>query len=258
MISKALNILKNHGVIGTLKVVRNKLFRERAENYKRYRYYLKGKSGIEIGGPSPFFNNQLPIYSVINSCDGVNFNSSTVWEGEIKEGENYSYLNFKLGYQFICDAVELKQIPDNKYEFVLSCNNLEHIANPLKAVKEWLRVLKKDGLLLLVLPFKESNFDHKREYTNFNHLLEDFNNNIKEDDLTHLDEILKLHDLSLDKEAGTFEEFKARSFKNFENRCLHHHVFSDSLLKEIYKHFNLEVLMCQHTSRDIVILGRKQ
>ena len=258
MINKAYKIIKKHGVIGILKIIINKIFKERVENYRTYQKLFKRKKGIEIGGPSPYFNNQIPIYKKILSCDGVNFSNQTVWEGEIKEGTNYKYLNYNLGHQFICDAIELKHIESNKYDFILSCNNLEHIANPLKAVQEWLRIIKKNGLILLVLPFKESNFDHKRKYTTFDHLLLDYTNNTKEDDLTHLPEILELHDLSLDKEAGDFENFKKRSLENFANRCLHHHVFSAETLTQMFEYFNLKIKLKQQTNRDIIILGEKQ
>ena len=93
------------------------------------------------------------------------------------------------------DATDLNKIPDLSYEFILSSNCLEHVANPIKALKEWVRVLKGDSLILLVLPSKEYTFDHNRPITKFKHLIEDYNNDTKESDLTHLDEILKSHDL---------------------------------------------------------------
>lgn len=256
-IKSYLSILNTNGFIGSFRILKNKITRNRFKNYKAYQNLFLNKSGIELGGPSPYFNNEIPIYEVIKSCDGVNFNSNTVWEGEITEGENYKYQKYNLGYQFICDAIHLKNIENNTYDFVLSCNNLEHIANPLKAVKEWLRVLNNDGLILLVLPNKANNFDHNRPYTSFDHLLSDFKNDIKEDDLTHLKEILELHDLSLDKPAGDHDNFKKRSLKNYENRCLHHHVYNIELLTQIYNYFNIQILITQNTDRDFIILGKK-
>jgi hypothetical protein len=54
--------------------------------------------------------------------------------------------------------------------------------------------LKNNGILLFVLPQKEGTFDHKRSVTTIKHLIEDFENDIDEDYLSHLPEILKLHD----------------------------------------------------------------
>jgi len=52
--------------------------------------------------------------------------------------------------------------------------------------------------MLLILPDKRFTFDHKRAVTTFNDLIDDFVRDIDETDLTHLDEILSLHDLSMD------------------------------------------------------------
>ncbi len=74
--------------------------------------------------------------------------------------------------------------------------------------------------------------------------------------MTHLNEILELHDLSMDPPAGTLEQFKARSLKNLENRALHHHVFDIDLLTEMFAYFNVDVLKtCE--SREHIVLGRK-
>lgn len=226
------------------------------ENYKLYQQFLVGKNGIEIGGPSPFFQRVIPIYNKINSLDGVNFSASTVWEGQLVEGNNFKYGNNKTGFQYILDGTNLNEIESDKYDFVISCNNLEHIANPFKAIKEWLRIIKSGGLILLVLPNKDSNFDHNRQVTKFEHLLDDFKKNIAEDDLTHMEEILQLHDLSMDLPAGSYENFKARSLKNAENRCFHHHVFDMDLLKQIFRHFQIELLLTDCTKSDFIMLGK--
>ena len=44
-----------------------------------------GQSGIEIGGPSAFFNlkGAFPVYLYAELVDGVNFSDSTIWEGQI-------------------------------------------------------------------------------------------------------------------------------------------------------------------------------
>ncbi len=241
-----------------LRLFKSKEAKKRISNYSFYQVLFNNKCGLEIGGPSEFFKLKIPIYKKLKSLDGVNFNSSTVWEGKLVAGKTFKYWKQKKGNQFIYDAVNLEGIESNKYDFVLSCNNLEHIANPLKALAEWLRLLKPGGLILLVLPNKVSNFDHKREVTSFDHIINDFNNAITEQDLTHLDEILSLHDLSMDPLAGAFDTFKNRSMINFQNRCLHHHVFDTNLLKRIFQYFNIEVLTTDVTDTDFIILGKSE
>lgn len=256
-ISIILQVFRTYGLSKILGMILRKFLRRRVINYRLYQELFYNKCGIEIGGPSAFFNNEVPIYIQIKSLDGVNFSSSTIWEGELLEGENYKYGKGKIGYQFICDAVNLDKIGSAKYDFVLSCNNLEHIANPFKALTEWLRIIKPGGLLFLVLPNKNNNFDHNRSITTMVHLLEDFNNNISEEDLTHLNEILTLHDLSMDPQAGDFDNFKRRSVSNYQNRCLHHHVYDMNLLEQIFNYFKIELLLNDCTKTDFMIVGKK-
>lgn len=236
----------------------DRMIRPRLKNFQELRSFFKDASGIEIGGPSNFFKwyGFMPVYGLAKSIDGCNFSSQTTWEGEIKEGETYQYAKGKYGHQFICEGADVAVIPKGAYDFVLSCNNLEHIANPLKAVENWLKLLKPQGTLVLVLPRKESNFDHKRSVTSFEHLLKDYRDNTGEDDLTHLEEIMKLHDLKLDPPAGTPEQFRARSMDNFNNRCLHHHVYDLPLLERICQHFGLAVIAKESLTADHVIVAR--
>jgi SAM-dependent methyltransferase len=219
---------------------------------------VENKKGIEIGGPSILFKTALPLYQKIRSLDGVNFSGETIWEGKISSGLGYNYFGNKRGVQFISDAIDLAKITDDTYDFLLSSNCLEHIANPLKALIEWRRVLKSDGSLILVLPNKDNNFDRNRPTVTFEHLLQDFNCKTTEYDLTHLDEILSCHDLSLDPMAGDIEAFKKRCLVNFDNRALHHHVFDLNVMKAMLEYCGLEVIKMGKTDNDLFSLSAKR
>lgn len=228
----------------------------RLKNFRAYQEFFAGKSGIEIGGPSAFFKNQLPVYSVISALDGVNFAAETMWEGLIQAGDHFVYEPGRVGRQFIAEATDLREISTGKYQFLISSNCLEHVANPIKAVEEWLRVVVPGGWLLLVLPNKVANFDHRRPVTRFEHLLDDYQKNISEDDMTHLPEILELHDLSRDKLAGGRLNFIKQSKDNYKNRGLHHHVFDLPLIEKMLSYLGVSVLKAEVTATDFVVLGR--
>lgn len=219
--------------------------------------YVIDKTGIEIGGPSNIFRSLIPVYFKAKSIDGVNFSNKTVWEGEINAGKTYQYLPGQFGNQFISDGTKLSEIPSEKYEFLLSSDCLEHIANPIKALFEWNRILKLNHLMLLILPNKINNFDHKREFTTFEHIVHDYNNNTEESDLTHLREILSFHDLSKDPAAGDFEKFTIRSLDNFNNRCLHHHVFNENSIRRILLMTGFSIISFQETNTSLVIIAKK-
>jgi SAM-dependent methyltransferase len=222
---------------------------------------FNGKNGLEIGGASPIFTKDglIPIYPIVNGLDCCNFSKDTIWEGTIEEGHSFQFYNGKIGYRYICEAMELSEkISFKNYDFIISSNCLEHSANPLKVIYESLKVISSDGLLLIVVPKREATFDHNRPITFFSHIEKDFENDMTENDSTHFDEIIELHDLSKDPWAGTLIQFKERSLNNYYNRALHQHVFDMQLLEEIYEYFNLTSLFKSDMGGEYLIVGRKE
>jgi hypothetical protein len=96
-------------------------------------------------------------------------------------------------------------------------------------------------ILVLLLPHKRHTFDYCHPVTALAHLVDDFKAEMGEDDLTHLPEILVLRDLERDPDGGDMASFKARSLRNVENRCLHHHVFDTRLADDLLSHASFKV-----------------
>lgn len=209
---------------------------------------VQDRIGIEIGGPSPLFtlDGPLPVYRCAKRIDNVNFTTETAWEHGVTDGGEFLFSPMREpGTQFLREASALTGIPDSSYDFALSSHCLEHVANPLAALKEWFRVTRPGGWLVLALPDPRRTFDHRRPVTAFEHLLEDSERGTREDDLTHLDEILALHDLHRDLAAGKPEQFRARSLQNEKNRCLHHHVFDLELVRQALQYTGWNVEMAE-------------
>ena len=226
------------------------LKRPKITNHQAYTSATKSLEGIEVGGPSKIFKRQIPVYGNCSELSFVNFSNNTIWEGQISDSVNY--YQKKIGKQYIAEAANLSIFSDKKFDFLLSSNCLEHVANPIKAMSEWKRITS--GNIILLVPRKDFNFDHKRPITLFEHLVDDFNNDVDESDLTHLDEILSLHDLELDPPAGSLEQFHQRSLDNFNNRCLHHHVFDNKLVLEICDYLGMSILEQTVTKKDWIFL----
>ena len=235
-------------------------FRRRFLSENGLEKYFLHKNGLEIGGPSRVFSGKgiFPIYRLLDSLDGCNFTTHTVWEGMIEQG-SYHFYPGKTGNQFICEGSLLGFSRDGQYDFLLSSHSLEHHANVIKTLKEWKRVVKAGGLLLIIVPEKRFTFDHKREYTKFEHFIEDEKRGTEEDDLTHLEEILKLHDRSRDPGAGDAETFKKRGLDNYTNRCLHQHVFNFENLSQLASYLDLEILTTKSIRpyHNIIFLKKK-
>ena len=193
------------------------------------------KIGCEIGGPSSATGEVL--YQNATIVDNVIFSTNTIWSSHTDE---YNYYGNKTGKVIIDDAVNISHVGNECYDFLFSSHSLEHIANPLKAINEWLRIIKNGGYIIIIVPEKSVCFDHKRNYSRFSTLLSQYEKNVGEDDLSTLTEILQNHDLSMDTAAGDLTNFTKRSLDNFNNRCLHHYTYNDELLMEICNYFKCE------------------
>jgi SAM-dependent methyltransferase len=184
----------------------------------------------------------VDLYGAIGSLDACNFAGETLWRSGVTEGATYEFSPGKpAGTQYIREATQLDGIADGAYDVLLASHVIEHVANPLKALAEWQRVVRPDGALVIVVPHKDGTFDHRRPTTTIDHLAHDFITGVGEDDTTHLDEWLKLVDLERAPEAKPFEKFRERSLHNAENRGMHHHVFDTRLVVEMLDRAGLEI-----------------
>jgi SAM-dependent methyltransferase len=216
--------------------------RHAVSSHSSYIRAIRGKAGLEIGGPSAVLKagGPLPLYDHIGSLDNCDFSASTTWAEHATE---FIFSPHKpAGKNIFCDGSQLTPVADACYDFVFSSHNLEHFANPAKALLEWKRVMRPGGALVLILPFYQRTFDHRRIPTSVAHMMDDLQNNTAEDDLTHLPEILERHDLERDPPAGSLDNFRRRSLDNFNNRCLHHHVFDDRNSRELLEALGFKVL----------------
>jgi hypothetical protein len=221
---------------------------------------VRGKNGLEIGGPSHLFRRAVPVYSVVGSLDNCVYSIETIWEGNRSDGAPFTFLPHRAGRNRVIDAANPTGINDWEYEFVLSCHSLEHIANPIKALKSWRRIAP--GYLILILPYYRDTFDQFRPVTTLKHMISDFECNVGEDDLTHLHEVVKLTDLSRIEllEGLTTEERKEKvkemSSDNVRHRSMHHHVFDQQNTNQLVQYCGYRVLMSFVSSGSIWVLAK--
>lgn len=222
-----------------LNAVRRRMRRSVA-NFSAYGNRLRGKKALEIGGPTPYFDDHgvLPVYRLLAGVDNCQFSTQTIWTGEVAKKFRY-HPRCPAGNQFICDGTELK-VP-NQYECLLSSHCLEHIANPVRALLEWKRILVDGGLLLMLLPHKEATFDWRRPITPLKHMIEDFEKGTTEDDTSHFAEILEMHDL-LKTPQYTAETFRERCLANASYRAMHQHVFNTESAISLVDHAGFAIV----------------
>lgn len=234
------------------------LFRARLSGLART--CLASKSGIEIGGPSEIFDRIIPIYPHVARLDNCVYSKSTFWEGDRDSGLTFRYdRGRRTGHNFITEGSELDCIRDQSYDFVLSSHNLEHIANPLKALHNWKRVLRPGGILLLVLPDKRRTFDYRRPVTTLDHLCEDYERGTGEDDTSHIEELITMWDYRKFPIAKSAEEHLARYSNNLVDRFVHHHVFDMQIATEMVNHAGFRILASETVwPNNLVLLAQSE
>lgn len=225
-------------------------FRRRAE-LRPIVSAFDGLDVLEIGGPSAIFmkGSLVPVYDVIAGHDAANYASSTLWESERASP--------RPRREFVAEATALG-CPEGAYEGLLASHVIEHSANPLGALAEWRRVVARGGPLLIVIPHKDATFDHRRETTSLAHMREDERIGMREDDISHVPEVLAHHDPRHDFFDGSAEDFEQRCWENARYRALHHHVFTTLSAVNLLEAAGLEVVhVVPSRPHHIVILARQ-
>lgn len=126
------------------------------------------------------------------------------------------------------------------------------------ALHEWNRVIKQNGHLVMIVPDKSKTFDHRRPVASLQHIIDDYIQEVGEDDVTHLKEILELHDYNQDPGTNSVNEFEERSRQNIKYRCMHHHVFDMPLAVSLVEQCGFKVVIAERMpSCHIVIIATK-
>jgi SAM-dependent methyltransferase len=207
---------------------------------------VRDKRGLEVGGPSSSFRpgGILPIYDSVGSLDNCTFSANTVWA---KHGVEYRFSAQRPpGQHFVSEGAELSGLANESYDFIISSHMIEHTANPLGALAAWKRVLRPGGTLVLLVPDKERTFDNKRATTTMEHLLADDRANTREDDRTHIEEMLRDHNMRRTPD-WTRERLQALVEDNLQFRGLHHHVFDLPLVRSMLEHTGLEIVITRRS-----------
>ena len=201
--------------------------------------WLAGARALELGGPSEVFGARgvFPVYPRLAVLDILDFAEDTLWSVA------QSALVLPPGERKIGEAGDLSNLADGTYDAILASHVIEHIADGLTALREWRRVVKPQGFVVLVVPHREGTFDHRRPVTTLAHLQEDAERATSEDDLSHLEEVVTLHDLSRDPGAPDRTAFIERCRRNPEIRGMHHHVFVTRSVADLCRAAGLEVLL---------------
>lgn len=257
--------LRKNGVRGSARKIQRMLIPYRSREMAKYLHQFENARGIEMGGPTRWAfgaRGSIPIYPIIGSLDNVNPPADNVYDNahasRVDAGRTYRFDDRKSpGMQYLAEAADLSVIASGAYDVLLSSHMIEHTSNPIKVVLEWIRIVRSGGLLLIIVPDKERNFDHYRATTTLQHMIDDFEANRGEDDLTHLNESVEMNDYSL--MAFDKETFRSRAMNNLETRHIHHHTFTLHSLRQLLEYAKLDIIeMIAEPPYHLIALARNR
>ena len=109
--------------------------------------YVDNKVLLEIGcgrgGLSNYIANMNPSCERLHACD---YSESAIKIAQSKFGEH----NGKIAWSQ--QDIQALKFKDDYFDAIISCETIEHVPDPAKAVGELYRVLKKGGNLYLTCP----------------------------------------------------------------------------------------------------------
>jgi len=141
-------------------------------------------TGLEIGPGS----NPMPVPL---TCEVI---YGDLFTGEVLKANVY-------GDQDARDIIEphvigtfesLGAFADKSLDFIVACHVIEHTANPIRAIIESARKLRKGGSLALVVPDIEKTFDRDRPITPLEHIVSDYVDPSRERDKENFKEFYEL------------------------------------------------------------------
>lgn len=194
----------------------------------------------------------LKVGGTIRILDGRIARAKKVIEVNISD----NYHDRKNTVDIKADAHSLPMLADESVDFVASSGTVEHLTNPLKALLEWKRILKKGGLMYAGIPYYKKTFDHRRSVTPFQHLLDDYKNNTGLDDKTHTEEFLKNFDATKELVYHDYDAWYANYMTN-PQIYTHFHVFDKNLVREMMAHLGFKVEKIFYNDATIEYYGRK-
>jgi SAM-dependent methyltransferase len=131
--------------------------------------YLDGLKGVEIGGSAhnPFHLNTLNV-DYTDDMDTV-----------FKQAEE-KLCGEKMPVDVVANGDNLP-FKDGEYDFVISSHVIEHFFDPIKALKEWYRVIKKGGYIFIIAPITAYVPNETRPTTTLDELIKRNTGEIKEE-----------------------------------------------------------------------------
>lgn len=141
----------------SLEVIENyKRYRQRVELFKKFDYDISYERDVVFEQACPVDGSILEVgtgkghFAIILAQKGCHFTSVDVSEEEQEFAKlNMEHLNLMEYADFQIADGECLKFQDSSFDIIFSINVLHHLLNPYRVVDEMVRVLKKDGKIII-------------------------------------------------------------------------------------------------------------
>ncbi len=197
--------------------------RQRVQPRQLLARHLVG-SGIEVGPGHHPFKLPFPGVRVLYVDRWKAGESSDLFPQLAAEGE---FTEPDVIADFNTDR--LTPIADASQDFVIASHVLEHLAEPLGFLAEIHRVLRPEGVALILLPDRHRTMDRGRPATPLSHLVAEHRAGVDEVSEAHLVEWLRHRD----KPLGETPDEQRETLERFRKRSIHVHCWDSAEFLEV-------------------------
>jgi SAM-dependent methyltransferase len=165
----------------------------------------------------------------------------------------------------VADATDIP-LPNGELDYVFSSHVLEHMPDTIRALNEWMRLLRPGGVLFLLLPHADRIFDRHRPKTTLQHHIEDFQARREGPDHSHDEEARagweRLEDF--DAIAAAHLRVFGTGMWDFDHRiahdAMHYHVWTQDEIVRLLQYLGLKIAaVAEHVERrdSFAVVARK-
>jgi SAM-dependent methyltransferase len=180
-------------------------------------------TGIEVGaGPTP---TPMPLDCVVRYADIFSMDELRAYFSH--SGED---LNNLVPPDIKASLDDMSAVPDGSVDFVVACHVIEHVSDPIGALKNNWAKLRPGGSLVFAVPEMTRTFDRDRALTTLSHLLEDHADpqGRRERDKAHFQEF---HRLAFPLPEETYEADWRRSWEGADP--IHYHTWTYDSFRDL-------------------------
>jgi SAM-dependent methyltransferase len=208
--------------------------------------YLSGR-GVEFGALHSSL--PLPMWASVRYADMLTVEELAAAFPNIKNIRSPD---------IVTDLESMKGIEDESEDFIVANHVMEHVEDPLKALKSISRVLRRSGIAFIALPDKRFTFDSDRPVTSLEHIIRDHAEGPDWSLAQHYDEWTRC----VDKLTGEAHRQKFAIMLS-ERANIHFHVWDYPAMMELFAYVSrlpevgLEVELSTLNSIEVIWILRK-